>query len=203
MQSDEMTAVAVRGLLIAAAVRVIASHGMSGADARTIADEAGLELVDFRRTYPSVDALVEDTAAVLCSQPVFPEADTSAPVTSVASTIAFLAATHREFVDRFPERFGTIVQITAPALLGHPQLVTLLAARHRRARAVVRTHLWVHRTRGTVDPVLDLEGIASSLVDTFVGIETCFLLDGDPDLRDRAYAEAVAMFSVMLARSQT
>lgn len=78
-----------RTLLVAAALRVVAEHGIEGASTRAIVAEAGMSLASFHYAFESRQELLETLMAEVLAveeQAVLPEVGSSASMTELVAT---------------------------------------------------------------------------------------------------------------------
>lgn len=192
---------ATRHRLVEATVEIIAADGVRALTATAITQRAQLELHAVTRYFGSRDQLLVSAATAISRCRVLPVADPRDSAESPRDTLLRLAAAHRAFTLRSPERFAALLQLSSAALFTAPVLRPVLAARHGRVRATATTHLLQLQRAGSIGPGVDLPLIAAGFADAMTGIEICHLVDADPAARDAAYRELCVVVADRLSRT--
>lgn len=185
-----------RRALIDAALRVIATHGLSGASTRVIVAEAGMSLASFHYAFTSRDELID----LLITEVLAREEKSIAPAEMQGrSLVELLAEGLRGYLTHLradPSREQAMLDLTQHALRERPELAqqqyaeyTRIAVAMLELAAAETEHIWL----------VPLPVVARLLLTVTDGLTTTWLVDRDDALAEeviRAAAIAVASLAM-------
>ncbi len=183
----------IRRRLLDATIALVAADGVRAVNAASVTSAASVERSAVTRYFGSCDQLLLSAALLVTRRTVLPVPRPLSASRSTISTLTSLAEAHRGYVDRSPERFAAILQLSSAALFGTPQILAPLAARTAKARAAAEAHLTQLQSAGRIRPGTEISLIAAGFVDAMTGIEICHIIDQDATIRDDGYRGLCAM----------
>ncbi|MFT4124173.1 MAG: TetR family transcriptional regulator [Microbacteriaceae bacterium] len=168
--------------LLAAALRVIAAHGMAGATTRAIVAEAGMPLASFHYAFTSRDELMRELVEHVLDTEALAAAGTLqlGPVGDgdIRTGVRDALTAYLDTIVAEPSRELAMFEIAQYALRT-PALRPLAAEQHARYRVVVSSLLELGAARAGVHWSTPVDDVARLVVTLTDGIALAWLADRD------------------------
>lgn len=175
-----MSSVDRRSELIAAALRVIAAEGMTGATTRAIVAEAGMPLASFHYAFESRDELLRQLVEHVLDHESLAVADSFVLDGDIRSSVRAALGAYLETISADPSHELAMFEIAQYALRT-PELRPLAAEQYTRYRAAVSSLLELGAAHAGVHWTLPVDDVARLVVVFTDGITFAWLADRDAD----------------------
>ena len=185
-----------RTLLVRAALRVIADHGVSGATTRAVVGEAGMSLASFHYAFRSHDEMMRELVAYVVDAESVASFAALRPGTDIRTSLRAGLGAFLDYVmaDPFHEQ---VLQELMLYAVRTPGLGHLAREQHARYRAAAAELLTEGAAAAGVRWTVPVEDVARALITTTGGVSQAWLADRDAAAAARVLDLAAASLAAL------